>query len=131
MQILILAKYFQELSFRINIYNFAAVVKSRQSLRCKYVFALHLTNKSPQHRTGLYKIVGQLLEQQKVAKIVLTFLVRMRLLLRFLWASWHSLILSVKARLVLFQCTLMSLAALLIRLFTSYLICLVPARPAA
>ncbi len=50
---------------------------------------------------------------------LLTFLVRMRLDLRLRWASCVSEILSVKARLVLFQWTLMSLAALLIRLFTS------------
>ena len=75
--------------------------------------------------------IGTVVGIAEVAKVVLTFLVRMRLLLRFLWASWHSLMRSVKARLVLFQWTLMSLAALLIRLFTSYLSCLVPALPAA
>ena len=75
--------------------------------------------------------IGTVVGIAEVAKVVLTFLVRMRLLLRFLWASWHSLMRSVKALLVLFQWTLMSLAALLIRLFTSYLSCLVPALPAA
>ena len=88
----------------------------------------------------------------RVAKLVkkmerlLTFLVRIRLDFRFLWASWHSLILkthhnearmakimnlSVKARLVLFQWTDMSEAALLMRLLTSYLSCRVAERPAA
>ena len=61
---------------------------------------------------------------------VLTFLVRIRLDLRFLWASWASEILSVKDLLLLFQWTLISLAALFIKLLTSYLSCLVPALPA-
>ena len=76
---------------------------------------------------------------------LLTFFVRIRLDLRFLCASWHSLILnylseavfreeanlSVKALLVLFQWTDMSEAALLIKLFTSYLSCRVADLPAA
>ena len=77
---------------------------------------------------------------------LLTFFVRIRLDLRLRWASWHSLILkaqhdetrraivrnlSVKARLVLFQWTDMSEAALLMRLLTSYLSCRVAERPAA
>merc|ERR1719234_1425137 len=82
-------------------------------------------------RGGSFAATEFLIRSMCLSLSAISFFVKIRFDLRFLCASWHSLILSVKALLVLFQWTDMSEAALLIRLFTSYLSCLVADLPAA